>query len=298
MHAKQGTKTVTEFAKELVQLATQCQFDKNPYTKERAKKDALIFGTSDEKLRQEALAKDFDYNTLIKAALGYDQSRKASGTIRATTIDGVRQLTHTQEEVDNIAARVMAGKYSARRPRGPNQDTLRPKCPNCPPHYRPHNASRCPAQGKACVVQYVKKKNHFAGSPTCQGGNSIRALEANDTPTTYSYDNQSVSNLEVVEIGQISTNNPENKITLHINNKEMQLLYMSTQDVRKPSYLKPNTPKALDKSNQAKPDSDHTVPKNTLPPLVKSQSPYNPVMEQSILPPCCAATQDITTVRG
>ena len=48
MHAKQGTKTVTEFAKELDQLATQCQFDKNPYTTEWAKKDALTPGhTSD-----------------------------------------------------------------------------------------------------------------------------------------------------------------------------------------------------------------------------------------------------------
>ena len=93
MHAKQGTKSVTEFARELDQLAAQCQFDTNPYTKERAKKDALIFGTSDEKLRQEALAKDFDYNSLIKDALGYEQSRKASGTIHST--DEVRQLTHT-----------------------------------------------------------------------------------------------------------------------------------------------------------------------------------------------------------
>ena len=42
MHAKQGTKSVTEFARELDQLAAQCQFDTNPYTKERAKKDALI----------------------------------------------------------------------------------------------------------------------------------------------------------------------------------------------------------------------------------------------------------------
>ena len=116
----------------------------------------------------------------------------------------------------------MAGKYSARRPRGPNQDTLRPECPSCPSHYRPHNASRCPAQGKTCVVS--KKKNHFAGSPTCQGRNTTRALEDNNIPTTYSYDNQPVSNLEVVEIGQISTTNLENKITLHINNKEMQLL--------------------------------------------------------------------------
>ena len=168
MHAKQGTKTFTEFAKELDQLATQCQFDKNPYTKERAKKDALIFGTSDEKLRQEALAKDFDYNTLIKAALGYEQSRKASGTIRATAIDDVRQLTHTQEEVDNIVARVMAGKYSARRQRSPNQDTIRPKCPNCPPHYRPHNTSRCPAQGKTCVV--CKKRTTLQAHPLAKGG--------------------------------------------------------------------------------------------------------------------------------
>ena len=75
------------------------------------KKYALIFGTSDEKLRQEALAKDFDYNTLIKAALGYEQSRiKASGTMEATAIDDVGQLTHTEEEVYNIVARVMAGK--------------------------------------------------------------------------------------------------------------------------------------------------------------------------------------------
>ena len=82
MHAKQCTKSVKEFAKELDQLATQCQFDENPYTKERAKKNALIFGTSEDKLRQEALAKDFDYNTLIKAALGYKQLRNASGPIQ------------------------------------------------------------------------------------------------------------------------------------------------------------------------------------------------------------------------
>ena len=43
MHAKQGTKTFTEFANEVDGLATQCQFEANPYTKDRATKDALIF---------------------------------------------------------------------------------------------------------------------------------------------------------------------------------------------------------------------------------------------------------------
>ncbi len=117
-------------------------------------------------MRQEALAKDFDYNALIKAALGYEQSRKASGTIHST--DEVRQLTHTQDEVDDIVARVIAGKYSARKPKGPGKNSPTPKCPNCPPHYNPHQTNRCPAQGKTCVV--CKKRNHFAGSATCQGG--------------------------------------------------------------------------------------------------------------------------------
>ena len=67
------------------------------------------------KLRQEALAKDFDYITLIKAALGYEKSRKTSGTIRATTID-VSELVHTQDEVDNIVARIIAGRCSAGGP--------------------------------------------------------------------------------------------------------------------------------------------------------------------------------------
>ena len=43
----------------------------HPYTKDRAMKDAFIFGTSDDKLRQEALAKDFTYAQVMKSALGY-----------------------------------------------------------------------------------------------------------------------------------------------------------------------------------------------------------------------------------
>ena len=50
MHVQQGTKTFTQFACEVEELATQCQFDTVPYTKERAMKDAIIFGTSDDKL--------------------------------------------------------------------------------------------------------------------------------------------------------------------------------------------------------------------------------------------------------
>ena len=73
MHAQPGTQSITVFTKEIEELATQCQFTGRQYTKERAMKDAIIFGMSDERLRQEALVKDLDYPALMKAALGYEQ---------------------------------------------------------------------------------------------------------------------------------------------------------------------------------------------------------------------------------
>ena len=57
MHTKQGSKPFTQFTKEIEEIAVQWQFTEKPYTFERAWKGAIIFGTSDDKLRQEALAK-------------------------------------------------------------------------------------------------------------------------------------------------------------------------------------------------------------------------------------------------
>ena len=39
MSTQQGTKSITVFAKEIEELATQCQFTECQYTKERAMKD-------------------------------------------------------------------------------------------------------------------------------------------------------------------------------------------------------------------------------------------------------------------
>ena len=88
MHARQGTKSVTEFAR-IEELTDQCQFDTTPYDKDCARKDAYIFGTTDDKLRQEAPAKDFTYEQVMKAALGYEQSRRASGTIKQSSREDV-----------------------------------------------------------------------------------------------------------------------------------------------------------------------------------------------------------------
>ena len=148
MHVQQGTKTFTQFAREVEELATQCQFDTVPYTKEGAMKDAIIFGTSDDKLRKEALAKDVDLTTLTKTALGYEQSWKSCGTMK-TTGEPIQRIdkpsTYTQEQVDQIVACIMAGKYSS-RVKDKDKSTKPKKCPNCPSFYKPHEPNRCPAR--------------------------------------------------------------------------------------------------------------------------------------------------------
>ena len=173
MHARQGDKTVMEFLNELDVLSTQCQLDTYPYTRERAQKDAFIFGTSDDRLRQEALAKDLDLQALVKTALGYEQSRKSSTAIKAEAGDQVRKL-YSEDEVEEIVARVTKGRYSSAGGTAPNKTTGRtekgntgknPHCRNCPPHYRPHPPGRCPARGKTCVL--CGEKGHFVGAENC-----------------------------------------------------------------------------------------------------------------------------------
>ena len=220
MHTRQGNRTITEYSREVDELATQCQFDVKPYTKARAMKDAMIFGTSDEKLRQEALAKDFDYTNLIKSGLGYEQSRRASGAMKSTLDEDVRQVSYTQDDVDNIVARVLAGKYSSRHQPTPEPDKSSAKCPNCPPHYRPHEKHKCPARGKTCAA--CKRKNHFAGSVACTSNNSVRSVACNPQ-NKYSYDDTAVGRVDVVDILNIDTTSKDNMVNICINNTSMSL---------------------------------------------------------------------------
>ena len=221
MHAQQGTKSITAFAKEIDELATQCQFTERQYTKDRAMKDAIIFGTSNEHLRQEALAKDLEYPALMKAALGYEQSRKASGTIKAnTTMNAESNVMYTQDQIEDIVSRVIAGKYSTRKPEKPKSDVSRRQCPNCPPHYRPHESNKCPARGKTCAA--CKQKNHFAGSPACQA-TTVRALSEAQEEISYTFDEETLSSIDIVEVGRIDTAQHDNTVSLHINGSQLQL---------------------------------------------------------------------------
>ena len=203
MHARQGEKTVTEFLDELDTLSTQCQFDTNPYTQERAKKDAYIFGTSDDRLRQEALAKDPDLQTLIKTALGYEQARKSSGAIKS----------ETGEPVARIALR---GRYSTNRGAAAGPRPSSQKCKNCPPHYRPHPPGRCPARGKTCAL--CGEKNHFVGAVNCTKA-QVRFTADEEDEAVYKFEEDEGNSVgRVVEVGAIRPEHA-NVVQVSINGK-------------------------------------------------------------------------------
>ena len=205
MHAKQGMKSFTEFANEVDELASQCQLDKNPYTKERAYKDALIFGTSDEVLRKEALAKDFDLKQLRQAALGYEQSRKSAGKIKQEqSQDEACRRMYTEAQVNEVVSKITAGKFSIQSQKKklpPNRNQTGQKsapaqqCPNCPPHYRPHEETRCPARTKTCVV--CKQKDHFAGAKACPM--TVKRVEEESGPSYRFQDDEGPENLRCIE---------------------------------------------------------------------------------------------------
>jgi hypothetical protein len=226
MHVKQGTKPFTDFIKEVDELATQCQFDTKPYNRDRAMKDSIIFGTSDEKLRQEALAKDFSLADIQRADLGYEQSRRLTGAIKReshSTRDDCRRL-YTQDEVDNLVARVTTGKYSSKfsnSEKSGKPEYTTQKCRNCPPHYRPHDPSKCPARGKTCVV--CKGKNHFARSASCKG-EPVRTVDDGTPEELYCF-GETVGHIEeVCGIGQPSNNHKELLVTVKINDHETNLI--------------------------------------------------------------------------
>ena len=166
----------------------------------------------------------------MEAALGYEQSRRASGSIKQTSGEEVRQVTYTQDDVDAIAARVMSGKYSSRSntmPPKPDSKQGNNTCRNCPPPYKPHPPGRCPANGKTCVV--CKGRNHFAESPTCpvRQPNTVKAIETStDDPYTYpdgSPHNTTVGFVEVIAVGLLQDTGVENTISVNINGTTFEL---------------------------------------------------------------------------
>ena len=165
MTTKQGQKNWMEFIAELEQKAYILGFDRQPYTQKDAVKDAAIFGMTDMRLKEKALAEDPGLDTLIKWGQARETGKEGAHALSEASGARTNRLAEMdEEEMDemintwNIMKIRKQGRYSARS----SKDQQRKPCNKCNSQ---HPEGRCPAKGKECFT--CGERNHFSRTPAC-----------------------------------------------------------------------------------------------------------------------------------
>ena len=162
---KQGERSWMDFIKDLEGKAHILDLDHQPYRQDAMVKDAAIFGMTDIRLKEKALAEDPDLNTLVR----WGQSREA-GREEAYN-SPICRLEHDNlntSEIDEMieTLNIMRIKKQCKYSVSSHQSrTDKPQCRNCSSG---HPEGRCPAKGKSCFV--CGEKDHFANARSCAKG--------------------------------------------------------------------------------------------------------------------------------
>ena len=164
LSTQQGSRSWSDFIRDLEKKAKTLNFEKKPYTTEEAIKDAAIFGMNDTSLREKALAEDPDLEKLSRWGQAKETGKEDARNLNKDTIRRIKPESPNEhmsvEEIDDMmqTLQVMklkkAGRYSSRN--------RKQHCNRCNSDHQPE---RCPANGKTCFA--CQGKNHFAKTPAC-----------------------------------------------------------------------------------------------------------------------------------
>ena len=188
---KQGTMKWMDFIHELEKKAKILDFEKQPYTSEEVVKDAAIFGMTDQRLREKALAEDPNLDTLSRWGYSREAGKSDAHSLKDTAGGSIKRIgwnnepdsNMDEEEIDKLmnSLKVMkmkkAGKYSSKFKKKDDGAS----CSRC---LTEHDPGRCPAYGKECFT--CGGKNHFARSPTCKTKSAKRLANPDTEQRSYS----------------------------------------------------------------------------------------------------------------
>ena len=186
---KQGDRNWMDFIRVLEDKAHILDFAAIPYTENDAVKDAAIFGMSDEKLQEKALADDPTLDALVRMGQSREAGREGVHQLKDNRSQVSRVASNkdflTTDEIDSQIQTLMRlkkqGRYSGRPIKQNNKDELhnndqKPKqsswdCNNCSAKHPP---GRCRAKGKKCFD--CDGRDHFSGSAACEGPRKTPAV--------------------------------------------------------------------------------------------------------------------------
>ena len=187
---KQGDRNWMDFIKVLEDKAHILNFETTPYTQDDAVKDAAIFGMTDGRLQEKALAEDPDLSVLIRLGQSRESGREGVHCLKDNT-SSVSRVANEDWKVDEIddmihSLQIMKikkqGKYSGR----PNRQLLKGQKNGCRTCSAKHAEGECRAQGKECFV--CGEMNHFSGPQACKGsqGGVKRIQDSSQSERSYS----------------------------------------------------------------------------------------------------------------
>ena len=80
--------------------AERCDFDN--YAKEMAARDAVLFNTSDDRLRKKVLAKNTAFDAMIKLGLAYEHTNTKSDQMGGRNTEDILVRRMIKEEVNQL----------------------------------------------------------------------------------------------------------------------------------------------------------------------------------------------------
>ena len=149
----QGKQSFSSWWSKVKEQADKCTFA--GYNGEKAAKDAILFQTSDVKLRKKILAEDMGLDDLVKLGLAHEHTNTKSDQLGNTNDQDASVRRVIQEEV-----RRMNNEASA----APNQQ-FKIKCQTCTRKHK--SGAECP--GLKCKECFdCREPGHFKGAPCCK----------------------------------------------------------------------------------------------------------------------------------
>ena len=146
----QGEQSFNVWWKSVKEQSDKCTW--TGYDGDQAAKDAIIFQTSNQKLRKKCLAEDLNFEDTIKTGLALENSDKKADKMSegSSKSEDIRRL---QEEVNRLK---LGGDRSEKKGKS---------CKTCT---RKHDPGRtCPGMKVECWT--CGKTGHFRGAPICKG---------------------------------------------------------------------------------------------------------------------------------
>ena len=142
----QDARKFDPWAKEVLKQAERCDWSK--YGAQEAARDAVLYQTSDTRLRKKILAENLDWEKTYTLGLVQETSGKQSEVVEKTT--GGNSEDANVRRLEEKLRRLQSAKGG---------------CRTCP---RTHgDGQTCPSLTSTCYA--CQQDGHFAGAPTCKG---------------------------------------------------------------------------------------------------------------------------------